>query len=125
MTWSPFFTEVTPAPISTTTPAPSCPRIDGNRPSGSAPDKVNSSVWQTPVALISTRTSPARGPSSLTVSMVRGAPALCAISRDPATAATVASRRGGSYRRLRGGAGDEVAVRRQQVGQRAAQALGL
>jgi hypothetical protein len=26
MTWSPFFTEVTPAPASTTTPAPSCPR---------------------------------------------------------------------------------------------------
>ena len=27
-------------------------------PSGSAPDRVNSSVWQMPVALISTRTSP-------------------------------------------------------------------
>jgi hypothetical protein len=34
-----------------------------------------SSVWQMPVALISTSTSPAFGPSSWTVSIVRGAPA--------------------------------------------------
>ncbi len=34
MTWSPFFTEVTPGPTSTTTPAPSWPRIAGNSPSG-------------------------------------------------------------------------------------------
>ena len=33
--------------------------------------KVNASVWQTPVALISTSTSPAFGPSSCTVSIVR------------------------------------------------------
>jgi hypothetical protein len=38
--------------ISITTPAPSWPRIAGNNRSGSAPDSVNSSVWQTPVALI-------------------------------------------------------------------------
>src|SRR5215470_13860674 len=75
MTWSPFFTEVTPGPTSTTTPAPSCPRIAGNSPSGSAPDNVNSSVWQTPVALISTRTSPAFGPSSSTSSTTSGFPA--------------------------------------------------
>src|SRR5258705_780939 len=62
MTRSPFFTLVTPRPTSTTTPAPSWPRIAGNNPSGSAPDSVNSSVWQTPVALISTSTSPSRGP---------------------------------------------------------------
>src|SRR5213080_3983798 len=48
MTWSPFFTEVTPGPTSTTIPAPSCPRIAGNRPSGSPPERVNSSVWHTP-----------------------------------------------------------------------------
>src|SRR3954463_4700476 len=59
-------------------PAPSCPRIAGNKPSGSAPERVNSSVWQMPVALISTSTSPAFGPSSFTVSIVKGAPALCA-----------------------------------------------
>src|SRR5215471_9381574 len=47
-------------------PAPSCPRMAGNNPSGSAPDSVNSSVWQMPVALISTRTSPAFGPSRST-----------------------------------------------------------
>src|SRR5437867_1940872 len=75
MTWSPFFTRVTPAPTSTTTPAPSWPRIEGKRPSGSAPERVNSSVWQMPVALISIRTSPARGPSRRTVSIVSGAPA--------------------------------------------------
>src|SRR5688572_26786419 len=59
-------------------PAPSWPRIEGNRPSGSAPESVNSSVWQIPVALISTSASPARGPSSSTVSIASGAPALCA-----------------------------------------------
>src|ERR1051325_566468 len=59
MTWSPFLTEVTPGPTSTTTPAPSWPRIAGNSPSGSAPDSVNSSVWQMPVALISTMSSKA------------------------------------------------------------------
>src|SRR5262245_58627421 len=59
-------------------PAPSWPRIAGNRPSGSAPDSVNSSVWQTPVALISTRTSPAFGPSSLTVAISSGLPAATA-----------------------------------------------
>src|SRR6476469_4495717 len=64
--------------MSTTTPAPSWPRIAGNNPSGSAPERVNSSVWQIPVALISTSTSPAFGPSSRTVSTVSGAPALCA-----------------------------------------------
>src|SRR5471032_932192 len=56
-------------------PAPSCPRIAGNRPSGSATDNVNWSVWQMPVALISTSTSPAFGPSRSTVSMLKGAPA--------------------------------------------------
>src|SRR5262245_52982690 len=74
MTWSPFRTEVTPGPTSTTMPAPSCPRIAGNRPSGSAPERVNSSVWHTPVALISTRTSPAFGPSSVTVVTSSGLP---------------------------------------------------
>src|SRR5436190_22958979 len=78
MTWSPFFRLFTPGPTSTTTPAPSCPRMDGNNPSGSAPESVYSSVWQMPVAIISTSTSPAFGPSSCTVSMASGAPALCA-----------------------------------------------
>ena len=43
--------------------------------SGSAPESVNSSVWQTPVALISTITSPSRGPSSWTVVISSGFPA--------------------------------------------------
>src|SRR5436190_6560907 len=78
MTWSPFVTEVTPAPPSTTTPAPSWPRIAGNKPSGSAPESVNSSVWQTPVALTSIMTSPSRGPSSWTVVISSGLPAAVA-----------------------------------------------
>src|SRR6185312_9361586 len=78
MTWSPFFTEVTHLPTSTTTPAPSWPRIAGKMPSGSAPDKVNSSVWQMPVALISTRTSPSRGPSRSTSMISSGFPAATA-----------------------------------------------
>src|SRR5882757_9463098 len=78
MTWSPFLTLVTPLPMSTTTPAPSWPRMAGNSPSGSAPDSVNSSVWQTPVALISTSTSPSRGPSSWTVVTSSGFPAATA-----------------------------------------------
>src|SRR6476659_3288555 len=80
MTWSSLASVVTPAPTSTTTPAPSWPRIAGNRPSGSSPDKVNQSVWQMPVALTSTSTSPARGPSRSTVSMVRGWPAFQAMA---------------------------------------------
>src|SRR6266542_3669138 len=75
MTWSPFFTLVTPGPTSTTIPAPSWPRIAGNSPSGSSPERVYSSVWQMPVALISTSTSPALGPSSVTVATSSGLPA--------------------------------------------------
>ena len=41
-----------------------------------SPDSVNSSVWQIPVALISTRTSPALGPSRFTSMISRGLPAL-------------------------------------------------
>src|SRR3954469_5461714 len=78
MTWSPARTVVTPGPTSATTAPPSWPRMAGERPSGSAPDRVKASVWQTPVALISRRTSPAFGPSRSTVSMVSGAPARCA-----------------------------------------------
>ena len=58
-----------PRPTSTTTPAPSWPSTAGNRPSGSAPESVYASVWQTPVALISISTSPARGPSTSMSSM--------------------------------------------------------
>ena len=53
-------------------PAPSCPRITGNSPSGSSPERVNASVWQTPVAFISIKTSPALRPSRST-SKISGA----------------------------------------------------
>ncbi|KAL2260927.1 hypothetical protein VTK26DRAFT_4929 [Humicola hyalothermophila] len=39
-TWSPGLTLVTPSPTDSTMPAPSCPRITGNAPSGSLPDSV-------------------------------------------------------------------------------------
>src|ERR1700736_686147 len=64
-----------PGPTSTTTPAPSWPKITGKRPSGSPPERVNSSVWQTPDALISTSTSPNFGPSRSTISISRFFPA--------------------------------------------------
>src|SRR5688500_16806140 len=67
ITWSPSETLITPGSTSTTTPAPSCPRTDGKRPSGSDPLLVYSSVWHTPVDFISTSTSPAFGPSNCTV----------------------------------------------------------
>src|SRR5262249_23298060 len=74
MTWSPFLTLVTPAPTSTTMPAPSWPRIAGNSPSGSAPESVNSSVWQIPAAFTSRSPSPAFGPSRSTSVTVSGLP---------------------------------------------------
>src|SRR5262245_53476006 len=80
ITWSPFFSDLTPGPTSTTTPAPSWPKITGNSPSGSAPERVNSSVWQTPVARISTSTSPAFGPSRSTSTTSSGLPAAYAIA---------------------------------------------
>src|SRR5450755_2673398 len=75
ITWSPGLTLVTPAPTSSTMPPPPCPTIPGNKPSGSAPDRVNASVWQTPVATMRTKTSPAFGPARSTSSMLRGLPA--------------------------------------------------
>ena len=80
-------TLVTPRPTSSTMPPPSCPRITGNSPSGSAPDSVNASVWHTPEATIRTSTSPALGPARSTLSIVKGLPA------SQATAALVFTRR--------------------------------
>lgn len=37
-TWSPTLTSVTPSPIDSTTPPPSCPNTIGNAPSGSSPE---------------------------------------------------------------------------------------
>ena len=49
-------------------------------PPGSAPERVNSSVWQTPLALISTSTSPALGPARSSVTTSSGLPAAYAIA---------------------------------------------
>src|SRR5690606_14844524 len=75
MTWSPGLTLVTPSPTSTTTPAPSWPRTAGKTPSGSSPESVKASVWQTPVCVIFTRTSPLRGGSTSISTISSGFPA--------------------------------------------------
>src|SRR5690606_20874864 len=75
MTWSPGLTLVTPSPTSTTTPAPSWPSTAGNSPSGSSPLSVNASVWQTPVWVIFTSTSPLRGGSTSISTISSGCPA--------------------------------------------------
>src|SRR6187399_2578091 len=64
-----------PGPTSTTLPAPSWPNTTGKSPSGSPPERVNSSVWQTPDALISTSTSPVLGPARSSVTTSSGWPA--------------------------------------------------
>src|SRR5690606_4997850 len=55
-------------------PAPSWPSTAGNTPSGSAPESVNASVWQSAVWVIFTRTSPARGGSTSSSTICSGAP---------------------------------------------------
>src|SRR5690606_9039865 len=75
ITWSPGLTLVTPSPTSTTTPAPSWPSTTGNRPSGSAPDSVNASVWHSAVWVIFTSTSPLRGGSTSISTICSGFPA--------------------------------------------------
>ena len=59
-------------PTSSTTPQPSWPRMQGNRPSGSSPDRVKTSVWQRLVVTIRTSTSPSLGPSRSTSSISKG-----------------------------------------------------
>src|SRR6516225_8376509 len=49
--------------------------IDGNAPSGSAPDSVYASVWHTPVATLRISTSPFFGPARSTSSTLSGFPA--------------------------------------------------
>src|SRR4029079_14945772 len=65
----------------------------GKSPSGSAPERVNSSVWHTPVALISTSTSPARGPSRSTSSTTSDLPASNATAARVFMVATLVHRR--------------------------------
>src|SRR5262245_3677158 len=59
-TWSPGASVVTPGPSSRTTPTPSWPSTIG-KGEGRWPRKIERSVPQTPVATISSATSPARG----------------------------------------------------------------
>ena len=63
-----------PAPTASMTPAPSWPRTIGPGRSQS-PSRTWRSEWQTPDAVIRTRTSPGRGSSSRSVSIGGGAPA--------------------------------------------------
>src|SRR5690606_22094241 len=75
ITWSPGLTLVTPSPTSTTMPAPSWPSTAGNSPSGSSPERVNASVWQTPVWVMRISTSPLRGGSTSISTICKGCPA--------------------------------------------------
>ena len=72
MTWSPAFTVVTPGPTDSTTPAASCPRMQGKRPSGSCPSRVYASVWHSAVATTLMRTSPSWGGETMTSVISRG-----------------------------------------------------
>lgn len=58
---SPIETLVTPSPIDSTMALASWPRIEGNKPSGSQPSKVYTSVWHKALDNTLTRTSPALG----------------------------------------------------------------
>src|SRR3954453_19699647 len=77
-TWWPSDRPVTPGPISTTSPAPSCPRTLGTA-TGIVPFMADRSEWQTPVALMRTRTLPA--PTGVVVTSSRtsslSSPTLC------------------------------------------------
>src|SRR5574343_2040661 len=75
MTWSPGLTLVTPSPTSTTMPAPAWPSATGNRPSGSSPLRVKASVWQTPVWVMRTSTSPFFGGATSISTICSGWPA--------------------------------------------------
>src|SRR5690606_29429673 len=97
MTWSPFLRLATPGPTSTTTPAPSWPRIAGKMPSGSAPDSVNSSVWQMPVAFTSISTSPSFGPSRSTSTISSGLPAAKATAARDFMSIDLLSNGGGTF----------------------------
>src|SRR5574341_1046066 len=71
-TWSPLANPATPSPISSTTPAPSCPSTSG---SGSAivPVTAERSEWHTPQAPSFTVTSPRLGGSTAISSTTTGA----------------------------------------------------
>lgn len=70
--FGPCCKDVTFSPTLSTTPAPSCPRTTGNKPSGSCPLKVNASVWHTAVYKILILTSCAFGGATSIVSIDRG-----------------------------------------------------
>jgi hypothetical protein len=73
MTASPGLTLVTPEPIASTTPAPSCPSTTGTG-YGIVPSSTLTSEWQRPAALIATRTSPWPGSFTRTSSIATGLP---------------------------------------------------
>jgi hypothetical protein len=79
-TWSPGTTAVTPAPIFSTTPAPSWPSTAG---AGHAitPSSTLTSLWHTPVAAMRTSTSPASGARTSTSSRVSTPFSVCRIAR--------------------------------------------
>ncbi|CAG9221569.1 hypothetical protein PSP6_440219 [Paraburkholderia tropica] len=75
-------------------PAPSWPSTAGNRPSGSSPESVKASVWQTPVWVIFTSTSPLRGGSTSISTISRGLPGPNATAARDFIAISVSVRKG-------------------------------
>src|SRR5690348_17730874 len=63
-TWSPGFSRLTPAPVSSTTPAPSCPPTIGYR-TGMSPVRRWSSEWHRPAARSEEHTSELQSPVHL------------------------------------------------------------
>src|SRR5688572_29791192 len=74
MTWSPGASPTTPAPSASTTPAPSSPSTMGTGTPCQLPSAACRQLWQTPLAVMRTSTSPARGASSSTSSTRSGLP---------------------------------------------------
>ena len=70
-TWSPGFSQLTPSPTSSMTPAPSWPPMIGSA-NGRSPVTRCSSEWHMPDAAIFTSTSPGPGGSSSTSSTLHG-----------------------------------------------------
>src|SRR5262245_2061179 len=70
-TWSPGLILVTQCPTRSTTPAPSCPKTEGNG-EPSKPSRLARSVWQIPTATIRTRTSSSAGSGKSICSISNG-----------------------------------------------------
>src|SRR5262245_1834829 len=88
MTWSPSARPCVPVPTLSTTPAPSSPSTMGTGTPFQLPSAAWRQLWQTPLAVMRTVTSPARGGSSSSSSVRSGLP--CSKSTDARMASSSA-----------------------------------